>query len=243
MFVGSAFQFVFSSSNSLFSLESVTLNSCYNTAHPRWIGSLPPIDVTDGSKTVFCQLPTSIGPWKPRKWNACEIALKCVNKLILFTGMFEFCRSNCFKERSQWRLESQRSPFFFSFLSVLFVVVVVFLLIIIILPWLVSLYSHCWPFTPCEIFIYIDYLEIPSWNFGFLIAPRNVSLVGLFLFPLSVLSGFIWERGNKAESIRTKAAPRRHKSITPLRLPTWPIYFIGTFFYYLRNVLSFAKSV
>ena len=126
MFVGSAFQFVFSSSNPFFSLESVTLNSCYNTANPRWIGSLPPIDVTDGSKTVFCQLPTSIGPWKPRKWNACEIALKCVNKLILFTGMFEFCRSNCFKERSQWRLESRRSPFFFSFLSVLFVVVVVF---------------------------------------------------------------------------------------------------------------------
>ena len=115
MFVGSAFQFVFSSSNPFFSLESVTLNSCYNTANPRWIGSLPPIDVTDGSKTVFCQLPTSIGPWKPRKWNACEIALKCVNKLILFTGMFEFCRSNCFKERSQWRLESRRSPFFFLF--------------------------------------------------------------------------------------------------------------------------------
>ena len=85
-----------------------------------------------------------------------------------------------------------------------------FLLIIIILPWLVSLYSHCWPFTPCEIFIYIDYLEIPSWNFGFLVAPRNVSLVGLFLFPLSVLSGFIWERGNKVES----NGPRLHLDVT-----------------------------
>ena len=61
MFVGSAFQFVFLSSNPFFSLKSVTLNSCYNTANPRWIGSFPPIDVTDGSKTAFYQFPTSIG--------------------------------------------------------------------------------------------------------------------------------------------------------------------------------------
>ena len=209
------------------------------------INWFPPSDRCDWwTKDCFLSAPYIDRAVKTRKWNACEIALKCVNKLILFTGMFEFCRSNYFKERSQWRLESRRSPFFFRFCLFCLLLLLCFLLIIIILPWLVSLYSHCWPFTPCEIFIYIDYLEIPSWNFGFLVAPRNVSLVGLFLFPLSVLSGFIWERGNKAESMqRTKAAPRRHKSIRPLRLPTWPIYFIGTFFYYLRNVLSFAKSV
>ena len=60
---------------------------------------------------------------------------------------------------------------FFSFLSVLFLLllllVVVFFINYIIFSWLVSLYSHCWPFTPREIFIRIDYLEIPSWNFGF----------------------------------------------------------------------------
>ena len=172
----------------------------------------PPSDRCDWwIKDCFLSAPYIDRAVKTRKWNACEIALKCVNKLILFTGMFEFCRSNCFKERSQWRLESRRSPFFFRFcLFCLLLLLLCFLLIIIILPWLVSLYSHCWPFTPCEIFIYIDYLEIPSWNFGFLVAPRNVSLVGLFLFPLSVLSGFIWERGNKAES----NGPRSHLDVT-----------------------------
>ena len=49
----------------------------------------------------------------------------------------------------------------------------------------------------------------------------------------------------RLELLRTNKvprAPRRHKSMTPLRLPTWPIYFIGTLFYYPRNVLSFARS-
>ena len=87
----------------------------------------PPSDRCDWwIKDCFLSAPYIDRAVKTRKWNVCEVALKCVNKLILFTGMFEFCRSNCFKERSQWRLESRRSPFFFSFLSVLFVVVVVF---------------------------------------------------------------------------------------------------------------------
>ena len=127
-----------------------------------------------------------------------------------------YAREKCFncsnficKERSQWRLESRRSLFFSVF--VCFVCCCCcFLLITIIFPWLVSLYSHCWPFTPREIFIYIDYLEIPSWNFGFLLAPPNDSLVGLFRFPISVLSGFIWERENKVES----NGPRLHLDVT-----------------------------
>ena len=81
----------------------------------------PPSDRCDWwIKDCFLSAPYIDRAMKTRKWNACEIALKCVNKLILFTGMFEFCRSNCFKERSQWRLESRRSPFFFVFVCFVF---------------------------------------------------------------------------------------------------------------------------
>ena len=78
------------------------------------------------------------------------------------------CSTFICKERSQWRLQSRRSTFFPVFVCfVCCCCCCCFLLIIIIFPWLVSFYCHCWPFTPREIFIYIDYLEIPSWNFGF----------------------------------------------------------------------------
>lgn len=121
------------------------------------------------------------------------------------------CSNFICKERSQWRLESRRSPFFsffFRFCLLCLLLLLCFLLILIIFPWLVSLYSHC--YTSRDFYIYRLFRNsLVKFRF-FLVTPLNVSLVGLFLFPLSVLAGFIWERGNKVEG----KGPRLHLDVT-----------------------------
>ena len=124
------------------------------------------------------------------------------------------CSNFICEERSQWRLESRRSRFFrffFPFLSALFVVVVVFFINHNYFPLACfPLFSLLSLYTSRDFYIYRLFRNsLVKFRF-FLVTPLNVSLVGLFLFPLSVLAGFIWERGNKVES----NGPRLHLDVT-----------------------------
>ena len=132
-----------------------------------------------------------------------SVALIASNRVFV-RGKYFNCSNFICKERSQWRLESRRSPFFsvfFPFLSALFVVVVVFFINHNYIPLACfPLFSLLTLYTSRDFYIYRLFRNPPVKFRFFLVTPLNVSLVGLFLFPLSVLAGFIWERGNKVES-------------------------------------------
>ena len=129
------------------------------------------------------------------------------------------CSNFICKERSQWRLESWRSLFFPVFVRLVFcccrccfsINYNYFPLPCFTLLSLLTLYASR-DFSD-YVFLVINTNSILRNSLVkfrvFWVAPLNVSPVGLF-FPLCILSGFIWERGNKVES----NGPRLHLDVT-----------------------------